>query len=78
MAFNLAKTVLRKLRMVYLEHPQQLTETERLIAERICVCSLCDDIWIRRGKKMPRRCVGCHKTQWDRPLLNAMVQAAPK
>ena len=76
--FDMPKAVLLKLLTVLHTAPQQLTATERALAERICHCCLCDALWIRRKKKTPERCVNCHKRGWDRPLLEALLAAIPK
>lgn len=72
MALSYSQSLLRKFFTLYLMHPEQLTEHERQIAERICTCSLCDTLWIRRKMKTPKRCPRCHKHAWNRPLLEAM------
>lgn len=73
MVKHYSPTVLRKVLTVYLTHPEQLTEHESALAERICSCSLCDAIWIRRKKKSPQRCPRCHKHAWNRPLLESIA-----
>ena len=72
------QTVLRKVLTVFLTHPQQLTEHEQRIAERICACSLCDVLWLRRKKRSPQRCAHCHRHAWNRPLLESIraIEAA--
>lgn len=70
---NYSPTVLRKVLTVYLTHPEQLTEHEQQIAERICSCSLCDALWMRRMKRSPQRCPRCHKHAWNRPLLESIA-----
>jgi hypothetical protein len=70
---NYSPAVLRKVLTVYLTHPEQLTEHEQHIAERVCSCSLCDGIWIRRKRKSPQRCPKCHKHAWNRPLLESIA-----
>jgi len=72
MALNYSQPLLRKFFTLYLTHPEQLTDHERQIAERICTCSLCDTLWVRRKMKTPKRCPRCHKHAWNRPLLEAM------
>ena len=69
MALNYSQTVLRKLLTLYLTHPEQLTEHEQQIADRICSCSLEEWLWIRRKKRIPLRCPHCHKHAWNRPML---------
>ena len=66
------QTVLRKVLTVFLTHPEQLTEHEQQIAERICSCSLCDVLWLRRKKRSPQRCPRCHRHAWNRPLLESI------
>lgn len=72
MALVYSKTLLIKVLHIYLTHPEQLTEHEAQLAERICTCALCDNVWLRRKKKLPQRCPTCHKHSWNRPLLEAM------
>lgn len=67
-----SKTLLIKVLHMFHTHPEQLTEHEQDIAQRICVCALCDNVWLRRRKKLPQRCPLCHKHSWNRPLLEAM------
>jgi uncharacterized paraquat-inducible protein A len=66
------QTVLRKVLTVFLTHPEQLTEHEQQIAERVCSCSLCDVLWLRRKKRSPQRCPRCHRHAWNRPLLESI------
>lgn len=75
--FDMPKSILRKLLTVYHTQPAQLTESESSIAGRIVVCSLCDNLWLRRRKKLPDRCPKCHRRAWNRPLLEAMLAATP-
>jgi hypothetical protein len=57
---------------LYITHPEQLTEHEQLLSERICSCTLCDVLWVRRKKKSPQRCPACHKHGWNRPLITSL------
>ena len=75
--FDIPKSVLRKMLNVYHTQPAQLTESELVICKRIVVCSLCDNIWVRRKKLIPDRCAKCHRRGWDRPLLEALIAASP-
>lgn len=75
--FDVPKTILRKILNVYHTHPQQLTESEQSICSRIVLCSLCDNIWVRRHKKLPDRCPSCHRRAWNRPLLEALIASNP-
>lgn len=75
--FDVPKTILRKILNVYHTAPQQLTQSEHGICERIVLCSLCDNIWVRRRKKLPDRCPNCHRRAWNRPLLEALLAARP-
>lgn len=72
MATRYSKSLLIKFLHLYHTHQEQLTPHEVEIAERICACSLCDNVWVRRKKKLPERCPQCHKHSWNRPLLEAM------
>jgi hypothetical protein len=72
MVTHYSKTLLIRFLHLYHTHPEQLTEHEQQIAERICSCALCDNVWLRRRKKLPQRCPLCHKHSWNRPLLEAM------
>ncbi len=70
--FDLPKSILRKLLNVYLTQPTRLSPSEAEICRRIVICSFCDNIWVRRAKKVPDRCAKCHRRGWDRPLLELM------
>lgn len=69
MKLTYSQAVLRKLLTLYLTHKEQLTVHEQQIADRICSCTLCDWLWVRRIKRIPTRCPKCHRTAWNRPLL---------
>jgi hypothetical protein len=69
MKLTLSQTVLRRLLSVYLTHREQLTEHEQALAARVCSCTLCEHLWVRRIKKVPTRCPNCARTSWNRPLL---------
>jgi hypothetical protein len=69
MTLTYSQTVLRKLLTLYLTHKEQLTVHEQAIAERICTCTLCETLWVRRKRRIPNRCPHCHRTAWNRPIL---------
>jgi hypothetical protein len=75
--FDVPKSILRKMLNVYHSHPEQLSTHEQAICERIVICSLCDNVWVRRAKKVPDRCPACHRRAWDRPLLEALMAREP-
>jgi predicted Zn-ribbon and HTH transcriptional regulator len=52
----------------------QLTDTEKAIAERICVCAACNYIWLRQKNKAPKRCPECNSPHWDLPLLRRIMK----
>jgi hypothetical protein len=72
MVTNYSQSVLRKVLTLYLTHPEQLTVHEQEMGERICSCTLCDVLWVRRKKRIPQRCPKCHKHGWNRPLIEQM------
>lgn len=72
MAIRYSKIFLLKVLHLYGTHPEQLTPQEQELAARICSCSICDAIWMRRKKRLPARCPECHKHSWNRPLLEAI------
>lgn len=74
--FDLPKDVLKKLLSIANTAPERLSLSEKAIADRIAHCTICDNFWVRRKSKLPDRCPTCHKRGWDRPLLDAMVQAS--
>lgn len=53
----------------YLTNKEALTMHEQDLAIRICTCTLCEHLWVRRIKHIPARCPKCHRTSWNRPLL---------
>ena len=57
---------------VHLTHNEQLTVHEQQLAARICSCTLCDHLWVRRIKRIPARCPKCARTSWNRPLLESL------
>ena len=69
MKLSYTQPVLRRLLSIYLTHREQLTDHEQLLAARICSCTLCEHLWVRRIKHVPARCPQCHRTSWNRPLL---------
>ncbi len=72
MKLTLSQPVLRKVLTVYLTHKEQLTVHEQELAIRICSCTLCEHLWVRRIKRIPTRCPNCHRTSWNRPLLESI------
>jgi len=72
MKLTLSQTVLRKMLTVHLTHNEQLTLHEQELAKRICNCTLCDHLWVRRIKRIPTRCPKCARTSWNRPLLESL------
>jgi predicted Zn-ribbon and HTH transcriptional regulator len=74
--FSIPQDVLRQLLSVKNTTPERLSAHETEIASRICHCTLCHWLWIRRKKTVPDRCPNCHARAWDRPLLTAMLSAA--
>lgn len=75
--FDLPKPILRQLLTAYNTRKDTLTPSEQMLAARIRLCTLCDNIWVKRKDSEPLRCPGCHKYGWDRPLINAMLAARP-
>jgi predicted Zn-ribbon and HTH transcriptional regulator len=69
MKLSYTQPVLRRLLSIYLTHREQLTEHEQILAARVCSCTLCEHLWVRRIKRVPTRCPNCHRTSWNRPLL---------
>jgi predicted Zn-ribbon and HTH transcriptional regulator len=57
---------------VHLTHNEQLTEHEQNLAKRICSCTLCEHLWVRRIKRIPTRCPKCARSSWNRPLLESL------
>ena len=73
MKLTLSQAVLRKLLTAYLTQKETLTQHEQKIAERVCSCTLCNHLWVRRIKRMPDRCPKCARTSWNRPLLEYLI-----
>lgn len=73
MKLTLSQTVLRRLLTAYLTKKETLTVHEQKLCERICTCTLCDHLWVRRIKKIPARCPKCARTSWNRPLLEFLI-----
>ena len=73
--FDLPKPILHQLLTVRNTRPDTLTTHEKELSDRICFCTLCDYIWVRRLATDPDRCPHCHKLGWNRPLINAMLAA---
>lgn len=73
--FDLPKPILKQLLSVKNTHPERLSHSELTIADRIVHCALCDNFWVRRKQKIPERCPACHRRDWDRPLITAMLLA---
>jgi len=76
MAFELPQTVLAQLLSMKNTAPERLSHDETELAARICRCSLCAYLWVRRLTRIPDRCPKCHKRGWDRPFLNALLGAS--
>lgn len=70
---DLPKSILHQLLTRYNTQRELLTVDEQGLCQRICVCVLCSYIWVRRLRKIPRRCPSCHKPGWNMPLV-AMLQ----
>jgi hypothetical protein len=77
MAYEIPQTILTKLLTALKTAPERLSAQETSIAQRICRCSLCEALWVRRKTKLPDRCPKCHKRAWDRPFLDALMAAQP-
>lgn len=73
--FSITQTVLSQLLAINNTTPERLSTHEAAIAQRICHCALCNNLWIHRVTKIPDRCPACHQRAWDRPLLTAMILA---
>jgi predicted Zn-ribbon and HTH transcriptional regulator len=72
MKLTFSQPVLRKILTVYLTHKEQLTAHEQELAIRICSCTLCEHLWVRRIKRIPSRCPKCARTSWNRPLIESL------
>jgi hypothetical protein len=77
MAYQIPQTVLAQLLTMKNTAPERLSHDEAELSTRICRCSLCAYLWIRRLAQIPDRCPKCHKRGWDRPFLNALLAAKP-
>jgi len=75
MPFTFTKYTLQVLRKQALNAPDKLTPTELAIARKILHCTLCGNLWMRRKKVQPTNCPACHKAAWDRPLIQAILDA---
>lgn len=73
MAFHIPQTILKALKAQYLANPTTLTEGETTLIQRLETCTICHWYWVRRGRKIPRRCPKCNSTAWNRPFLNALM-----
>ena len=73
--FTFTQTVLQQVLSIRLTTPERLSAHETEIANRICHCTQCNNMWVRKRKGIPDRCPKCHKRNWDRPLLTAIIAA---
>lgn len=73
MPMDIPKSILRKLLTRYNTDRVTLTEDEQALAQRICFCTLCEYLWVRRLRKNPQRCPSCHKPGWNMPMVNALI-----
>jgi len=71
--FDLPKPILAQLLTTLNTRPDTLTASERVIALKIRLCSLCHYLWVSRKDTAPARCPNCHSPAWDRPLINTML-----
>jgi len=74
---QLPQPVLYQLLTLYQTTKERLSTSEQALATRICHCTLCAWMWVRRKSLVPLRCPHCHKRGWDRPLLTALLAAEP-
>jgi predicted Zn-ribbon and HTH transcriptional regulator len=72
--FDLPKPILAQLLSAFNTRKDTLSSDEQMLASRICFCTLCDYIWVRRLKREPDRCPSCHRRGWNMPLVNAMLE----
>jgi hypothetical protein len=72
---DLPQSALKTVLNTALSNPNSMTSSELSFARRICLCSLCDWLWVRRGFQEPERCPHCNRRGWNRPLLNALIAA---
>jgi len=75
--YSFPQTVLAALLAMKNTSPERLSNSEMSIASRICHCTECDYFWVRNVRKFPDRCPHCHKRDWDRPILRAMLGQQP-
>jgi len=75
--YDLPQPILLQLLTTLKTAPERLSASETEIAKRICICSVCTRLWVRRKAKLPDRCPGCHRRDWDRPLIAALLRAQP-
>ena len=71
--FDLPQPVLEKLLIAFKTAPERLSASEAEISKRICRCTCCGAYWVRRKSRTPDRCPKCHRRDWDRPLIAAMM-----
>lgn len=71
--FQLTQAVLKQLLSTKNTSPDRLSASERAIVDRICLCTTCEQLWIRRKQKLPERCPYCHSRAWDRPFISALI-----
>ena len=74
--FSFTQDVLTQLLSIKNTSPERLSEHERKICDRICHCTQCTYLWIRKFTRLPERCPNCHARDWDRPLITAMLTTA--
>jgi predicted Zn-ribbon and HTH transcriptional regulator len=72
---DLPKTILRQLLTTLNTNKDALSASELALAQRVCHCSTCGYLWMRRRRGIPTRCPSCHTTAWDRPLITAILAA---
>ena len=72
---DLPQHVLRQVLNTALTNPNTMTESELTFSKRICSCSLCTHLWVRRKKDFPDKCPACHRRGWNRPMINALIAA---
>jgi predicted Zn-ribbon and HTH transcriptional regulator len=74
--FYVTQDVLAQVLSIKSTTPERLSTHELAIANRICHCTVCNWLWVRRKSTFPERCPSCHSRAWDRPLISAMMAAA--
>ena len=72
---DLPQTVLRQVLSQAQTRANTMTTDELRFAARICDCSICSHLWVKRKPQNPARCPACHSTAWNRPMINAMARA---